>query len=550
MHLVAALLVAVILSVTSCKSTNPQTAKLKGAEETQNDIKSDITELLSKPAQNFLSFIEPIANQFKSIQQLKARADGAIAQADAWAKRELESARARHRENALLWEIAKIFAGPDGLLNYQDVKNTLACMPDAELKGAILFVLNAESQSSSGYTKDALTLLSQHVRENFPLPGFRSTFNPFGFLSAEQRPNEIRNEISRQISKVFSEQCVVPKDQIYKIGTFDLIKTYCTQALEWRSQGILAGVLNLHYEPASMDRPGSCSERVLTQNLFQNFYTKYVKSKSGANSQGSSTEKIASDFVRLQVAKYFGPFNSGRQSIQLYQPEQDFFVNYYTKFPAGAQLTLRGGLPVTTVKTLMDDFAAGRNNLLIGDLGGIRKIFTTRSKCKALSSKFIPAKAPISEQISDTFYNNEQEFRAYFDPDYNGDKYLQENIRDRGKLRGAIEESRANKANAILRKLDTRDATQYYHQSIGRVDFFGSVSSTLTRTRFSTLSDGRIRLDDLYMEQATDGEFSVMVHRRNQQEDLELIDYYGYSVPQSLDNESFMTPCLDFTAGS
>jgi hypothetical protein len=198
----------------------------------------------------------------------------------------------------------------------------------------------------------------------------------------------------------------------------------------------------------------------------------------------------------------------------------------------------------------MDDFAAGRNNLLIGDLGGIRKIFTTRSKCKALSSKFIPAKAPISEQISDTFYNNEQEFRAYFDPDYNGDKYLQENIRDRGKLRGAIEESRANKTNAVLRKLDNRGAAQYYHQSLGRVDLFGSVSSTLTRTRFSTLSDGRIRLDDMYMEQATDGEFSVMVHRRNQQKELELIDYFGYSVPYSLDNESLMTPCLDFTAGS
>ena len=546
----AALSVAVTLPLTSCKSTNPQTAKLKSAEETQNDIKSDITDLLSKPAQNFLSFIEPIANQFKSIQQLKARADGAIAQADAWAKRELESARVRHRENALLWEIAKIFAGPDGLLNYQDVKNTLACMPDAELKGTILFVLNAEAQSSSGYTKDALTLLSQHVRGNFPLPGFRSTFNPFGFLNAEQRPGEIRNEISRQISKAFAEQCVVPKDQIYKIGTFDLIKTYCAQALEWRSQGILAGVLNLHYEPASIDRPGSCSERVLTQSLFQNFYAKYVTSKSGVNTRGSSTKKIASDFVRLQASKYFGPFNTDTPSIQLYQPEQDFFVNHYIKFPGAAQLTLRGGLPVTTVKTLMDDFAAGRNNLLIGDLGGIRKIFTTRSKCKALSSKFIPAKAPISEQISDTFYNNEQEFRAYFDPDYDGDKYLQENIRDRGKLRGAIEESRANKANAVLRKLDTRGATQYYHQSLGRVDFFGSVSSTLTRTRFSTLSDGRIRLDDLYMEQATDGEFSVMVHRRNQPEELELIDYFGYSVPYSLDNESLMTPCLDFTAGS
>jgi hypothetical protein len=52
------------------------------------------------------------------------------------------------------------------------------------------------------------------------------------------------------------------------------------------------------------------------------------------------------------------------------------------------------------------------------------------------------------------------------------------------------------------------------------------------------------------MEQATDGEFSVMVHRRNQQEELELIDYFGYSVPYSLDNESLMTPCLDFTAGS
>ena len=534
--------------IPACKSTNPQTAKLKSAEETQNEIKSEITDLLIKPAQNFLLLVEPIANQFRSIQQLKAAADGAITQADTWARRELESARTRHRENALLWDIAKIFAGPDGLFNYQDVKNTFACMPDDELKGSILFALNAEAQNSSGYTKDALTLLSQHVRSNLPLPPFRSSFNPFGFLNAQQRPNEIRNEIKRHISRIFGEQCAIPKDQIHKFSVFDLIKTRCVQALEWRSQGILAGLLNLHYETASIDKPTSCEGRVLTQSLFQNFYAKYIAKKGSNRTTATATQKTAADFARLQTAKYFGPFETPNKSIQLYEADEDHFVNHYLNFPAGVQVTLRGGLPVSTVKTLMDDFEAGRNNLLMGDLGNIGRIFKTNSKCRALSSRMIPRKVSQPEQLDTTYYKNDIEFRAYFDPNYSAEQYFKNTIQDRDRLRSALEESRSNKSNAVLRKQETNGKTKFLHQSFNGINFFGSSGGTLTRSLFSKLSDGRVRLDYLYLEQSLDGEFSVTIQRKDANDEFELVDYFGYAIPHSVSNQSLTTPCLEFAA--
>ncbi len=532
----------------ACKSTNNHSSQAKSAEETQGEIKSEISDVLIKPAQTALTLLEPIAKQFKSIQELKAAADGAIQQADTWARRELESARVRHRENALLWDAARIFAGPDGLLNYHDVKNTLDCTPDSELRGIVQFLLNDAAQKSSGYTKDGIQLLTKHIQNNIPLPTFRSSFNPFGFLSEQQRPAEIRNEINRQIAKTFGDQCLVPKDQIHSIGAFDLIKKFCINALDLRSQGILAGVLSLHYEPAGIDKSGTCEGRALTQNLFLDLHKKYI-AQAGPNSKNdSSTSKVAIDFLRIQTAKYFGPFDTKSSAINLYEPAQDFFVNKYLRFPTGAQVTLRGGLPVLAVKKLMDDFAAGQNNLLVGNLGQISKSFKTNLKCHALASKFVPTKTSQPEHLDFTYYKDEEEFRAYFDPEFDGEKYFAKNISNRENLRDAIEESRVNKSNALLKKMESNGTISFFHQSLSHMNFLGANGSSLSRNRFTKLPDGRVRLDNLYMEHASDGEFSVIVQHVNQAGQFEILEYDGYSIPYTVSNPSLMTPCLEFTA--
>lgn len=543
---VRALFLSTIVCTSACKSTHHPTSNMQSAEETQSGIKSEISDVLIKPAQSALTLLDPIAKQFKSIQQLKAVADGAIQQADSWARRELESAREKHRDNALLWEVAKVFAGPDGLLNYRDVKNTLDCTPDAELKSIAQFLMTEASQKASGYTKDGIQLLIQHIQSNTPLPSFRSSFNPFGFLNDRQRPTEIRNEINRQITKTFIDQCQAPKDQIHNIGAFDLIKKYCINALDLRSQGILAGVLNLHYEAISIDKPGQCGGRVLTQKLFHDFHKKYMTSPGINNKNDSATSKITNDFLKIQTAKYFGPFETSANTITLYEPEQDFFVNHYLQFPAGAQITLRGGLPVAVVKKLMDDFASGRNDLLVGNLGQINQSFKTNFRCQALASKFVPLKISQPENLDFTFYEDENEFRAYFDPSYDGEKYLAANIQKRDDLRRALQDSRVNKTNALLKKIESNGRTSFFHQSLSHIDFLGATGTSLTRSRFTKLPDGRIRLDNLYLEQATEGEFSVALQRMNQRGSFELVEYVGYSIPYAVNNNSLMTPCLEF----
>jgi hypothetical protein len=535
------------IAISACKSPGNRMSQSKSAEETQSDIKAEISDVLIKPAQSALTLLDPIAKQFKSIQQLKAAADGAIQQADIWARRELESARSRHRENALLWDVAKVFAGPDGLLNYQDVKNTLACTPDSELKGIVQFLLSEASQKSSGYTKDGILLLVKHIRTNSPLPPFRSTVNPFAFLNDQQRPAEIQNEINRQISKTFRDQCLVPKDQIFSIGAFDLIKKHCVNALELRSQGIMAGVLNLHYDAASIDKRGTCEGRIFTQKLFQDFYKKYIAQSSGGKND-SNTSQVASDFLKIQTAKYFGPFETNATAVNLEEPAQDFFVNQYLQVPVGVQLTLRGGLPVATVKKLMDDFVADQNNLLVGNLGQISKSFKTNIKCRALASKLVPTKTSEPEPLDVTYYKDEDEFRAYFDPDYDGEKYFSANIKDRENLRQAREESRFNKSNALLKKIQSNNATLFFHQSLSHLNFLGASGSSLTKSRFTKLADGRVRLDNLYLENASEGEFSVSIQRFSQTGRFELVEFEGYSVPYTVNNSSLMTPCMEFTA--
>jgi hypothetical protein len=532
-----------------CKVTNPKTTRLKSAEETQGEIKSEITDLLLNPAKLLLVLLEPIASQFKSVQNIKAAADGAITRADAWARRELELARQKHRENIMLWDLAKLIAGPDGLLNYQDIKNTLACTQDAELKSAIQFILDKESKNSSLYTKDAILIISKHIQNNTPLPTYRKNFSPLAFLSANKRPDEIKNEIHRQLARTFQEQCAIPKDQIHQIGAFDLIKTYCSQALEWRSQGIFAGVLNLPYEPRSIDKPGSCKNRELTKNFIAELYTKYIAASTQKIKEKTSIAgEFAHDFVRIQISKYFGPLETNAQSIQFFDPEQDYFLNYYVKFPPEAQITLRGGVPVVLLKQLMDDFSDGKNNLLLGDLGRISRAFNTTTKCKALVTKFIPRKISTPQALGDVYYKDLDEFKAYFDPKFDEEKYFKERISNRNQLRDTLGESRTNKSNAVLKQFDIDNVPTFFHQSMHNIEFWGSIGSSLTRSQFTKIEGGRIRMDYLYLENIAEGQFSVHFQRRNSSGKFELQEYDGYAVPYTVNNPTLMTPCVEFSA--
>jgi hypothetical protein len=257
---------------------------------------------------------------------------------------------------------------------------------------------------------------------------------------------------------------------------------------------------------------------------------------------------VAADYLRVQTAKYFGPFDANSGAITLDEPAQDFFVNQYLQLPVGAQATLRGGLPVAIVKKLMDDFAAGQNNLLVGNLGQIGKSFKTNLKCQALSSKFVPTRTSQPERLDFTYYKDEDEFRAYFDPNYDGEKYLKTNIKGREELSRAIEDSRVNKSNALLKKIQSNGATSFFHQSLSHLDFIGTRGSSLTKSRFSKLPDGRIRLDSLYLENASEGEFSIAIQRISKTGGFELVEFDGYSIPYTVSDSSLMTPCLEFTA--
>ena len=80
------------------------------------------------------------------------------------------------------------------------------------------------------------------------------------------------------------------------------------------------------------------------------------------------------------------------------------------------------------------------------------------------------------------------------------------------------------------------------------MNFLGAAGSSLTRAKFTKLPDGRVRLDNLYLENASEGEFSVIIQHVNQAGQFEILEYDGYSIPYAVSNPSLMTPCLEFTA--
>lgn len=520
---------------------------MKTAEETQSDIKFEVSDLLIKPAQSFLSVMEPLAKQFKSIQQLKAEADGALKEADEWARRELDSARKTHRENVILWELAGTFAGPDGLLNYHDIKNTLECTPDAELKRILNFILSEEIKLATSYTRDALIILQKHINENSRLPPHRDRSNPLALLNPELRPTEVRNQIYRHMTATLAEQCAFPLDQADKIGTFDLLKKYCIRALDWRSQGIFAGLLNLQYGPESIDRAGSCNGRILTERSLAKVYEKYLVPKSNQKISAKDRNTLLEDFVTVQATKYFGPFETNTQPIQIYEPTGNYFLNRYIKLPVSAQVTLKGGLPVTAVKQLLDDFSTGKNNLLVGQLGSISRTFKTSLRCKAITNLFIPTKKVVIEKTDETFYRDETEFRAYFDPKFDGESYFKNNVPDKQSRLSALQESRRNKENATLNQVKSGDTIQFFHQSLSRVRFLGSITRSLTRGKYTKLQDGRVRLDFAYIEDATDGSLSVLVQRQDESGGYEVVEFEGYAIPTPAQDESLLTPCMEFS---
>ena len=538
--------ITLVLSSTSCKTTNPQTAHMNSADETQKEIKTDIVDLVSQPTNNLLAALQPLANQFKSIQQLKAKAEGALREIDVLARQELDKMRSHHNENALLWEMANVFAGPDRLFNYQDVNNTLQCMTDQDIKATLDFFLTEASIKAQGYVKEAIGTLRTSLLQNSPLPTFRDSVDPISMMNQSTRPREIQNEINRQLALNLSEQCAIPRDQICNIGVFDLVKKYCIRAMEWRAQGVLAGILNLHYNTESIDRTNSCDGRRVSADKIKELYTHYIVPKINGSTK-KQEDSASLNYLTIQTTKYFGPFDSQANSIEIQDPNQNRIINNYLNISDKIQVTLRGGIPVAAVKEFMDDFVSKSSDLLGADLSRINRNLRASFDCKSIGNTFVPRTTFPTEKLDITYYQNEEEFRAYYDPEINGTSYINAKIKDQNQVRVKLEEMRTNKINGVLRKTQSNGITRFLHQTISGMTFFGDQVSTLAISQFTKVPDGRVRLDSLYLEQASGGTLTVSIQRPDTTGGFEIVEYEGYAIPYTSNSSSFATPCIEFT---
>jgi len=534
----------------SCKTPNPQTSKNKSAEETTKDLKKDVSDVLKKPGGTLLSFLEPVATQFTSLQLLKAHADGAIQQADLWAQKEIKQAKEKYKENSLLWETLAKFAGRDGLFNYEDVRNTLACMGDDDLKSSLDLVLAEEAQKSSGYKHQAIEMLRRSIKDNRTLPNYRPSLNLLALANQKTREDEIQNEINRQVSIGFAEQCGIPENATRTAGVFDLIKKHCIQAMEWRSQGILVGLFHLHYDSRSIDKGGACDTRKITFSNFKDLYTQYALPKAVASQNQTSNSRAksaAKDFLQIQTSKYFGPFITTAKRIEFDESSSAPIINQYLNVSDAAQMTLSGGVPVAAVKSFLDGFAQSSSDNWRPQLGKIRENLKFEFKCNAIKTSFVPTKTQKTELGSVPYYKNKDELRAYFDPDFDGEKYFKDNITDAQELKKILSEMRDNKQNSIFRSHQENGILKYTHQAMIALDVLGGHSPSIALSRFSTSSQGqKIAFNSMYMEQDVEGTFMVTIQKENSSGKLDLYEYEGYSIPYSAQQVSFETPCIHF----
>lgn len=543
--------VILLVIIPSCKTPNPQTSKNKSANETTKDLKKDVSDVLKKPAGTLLSFLEPVATQFKSLQLLKAHADGALKQADLWAQKEIKQAKEKYKENSLLWETLAKFAGSDGLFNYEDVKNTLGCMGDDDFKSSLDLVLAKEGEKSSGYKYQTIEMLRRSLKDNRTLPNYRQSLNLFALADPKTREDEIQNEINRQVSIGFAEQCGITENATRTAGVFDLIKKHCIQAMEWRSQGILAGLFHLHYDSRSIDKGGACDTRKITFSNFKDLYTQYTLLKVSASQNQTSNSRAksaAKDFLQIQTSKYFGPFITTAKRIEFDEIRSAPIVNQYLSVSDTAQMTLSGGVPVAAVKSFLDGFAQSNSDNWRLQLGKIRENLKFEFKCNAIKTSFVPTKTQKTELGPLPYYYNKDELRAYFDPDFDGEKYFKDNITDAQELKKILSEMRDNKQNAIFRSHQENGTLKYTHQAMIALDVLGVYSPSITLSRFSTSSkDQKIAFNSMYMEQDVEGAFLVTIQKENSSGKLDLYEYEGYSIPYSAQEVSFETPCLHFT---
>ena len=540
---------SLLVTIQTCKTPNAQTTRTKSAEETSHEVKKDVSDVVKKPSGTLLSFLEPIAAQFNSLQLLKAYADGAVNQADLWAQQEISQLKEKYNENSLLWDTLAKFAGNDGLFNYEDVKNTLTCMGDDDLKQSLDLVLIKEGEKSSGYKRQAIEMLRSNIKENIPLPNYRPSFNPFAFANASTRQDEIQNEINRQVSISISEQCGIPESATRSAGIFDLIKKHCVQAMEWRSQGILVGLFHLHYDSRSIDKGGACESRKITFSNFKDLYTQYILPKSTTRQNSNSrSDALAQDFIKLQTAKYFGPFVTTAKQLTIEESGSTSIMNQYLNIPNAAQITLSGGVPVAAVKSFIDKYAKSRDNNWRPHLGMIREKLKLEMKCNAIKTSFVASKNSKTELGAIPSYKNEQELRAYFDANFNGENYLRSNIKGTEELANALREMKDNKQNSIFRSHKENGSVQFTHQSFLAVNILGTHSPSLAVSQFTqSNSDQKILLKSMYMEQEVDGAFLVTIQKANNFGKTDVFDYEGYSIPYSASQASLETPCIQFS---
>jgi hypothetical protein len=310
------------------------------------------------------------------------------------------------------------------------------------------------------------------------------------------------------------------------------------------------GLFHLHYDSRSIDKGGACDTRKITFSNFKDLYTQYALPKAVASQNQTSNSRAksaAKDFLQIQTSKYFGPFITTAKRIEFDESSSAPIINQYLNVSDTAQMTLSGGVPVAAVKSFLDGFAQSSSDNWRPQLGKIRENLKFEFKCNAIKTSFVPTKTQKTELGSVPYYKNKDELRAYFDPDFDGEKYFKDNITDAQELKKILSEMRDNKQNAIFRSHQENGILKYTHQAMIALDVLGGHSPSIALSRFSTSSQGqKIAFNSMYMEQDVEGTFMVTIQKENSSGKLDLYEYEGYSIPYSAQQVSFETPCIHF----
>ena len=517
---------ALIIVLAGCKSINNSSKVFdEGERKPKDDIGPAVADFGKMPLQTLTEMLNPTSTGVRAIQLLLANDSRMTEAAAAWAKNELKTLQTKFKSQEPLWDLLRTLAGPDQLINYGDVKNTLACTSDSEIKSTIGSLLARESAKKSGYVKVAYDKLLHLIANNKKLPAYSESWNVNDLFSAEGREQLALGYIDRALNNVFIDQCKIPKDQLQASGVFDQIKTFCYQALEWRYQGLLAGLLNLHYAQESKDHAGECSGRSLSAAKILRVIDQYGGATASSKSPGS-LEVSMTALVRLQASRYFGSFDRPN-APEVGTIQTASVKTFLPEVIAQYDLSLRGGVPINAVVNALADLADGKFEQMTVTLEKLRKSFSIDPNCSALETKYFgKIKSKLNQDFGLESYRSENHLRAIFDIDFAGEDWIKGNLEEKS---AALGERSFNAVNSKLIKRSTTSGAQFYFAGLGSLNFLGT-SAYLNSAAFVQQPSGRITTSHIVVEQEIDGQFLVTEVRTNGSKSSET-EFEGYAIP-------------------